>query len=235
MQPTLALAIEDLVPVILSLLALRWLARMALRMHRPSGYLATAGLVLIVLGGVLKATAKLIAVIGGREVAWMANSLFPLMAPGFVCFGWAMWCGQQAFCGGQAPRRVWPCLRLSSFWAAAPSRLSVLSGPGRAWFLVALTLAVLATTLSVILLVRQCWRQNLRALGLLFCLYLLITLLLNGMARRPSDTLAAEWIKQIVNTLAAATFALAAWLLSRRTRAVLAEQSTLSSGARQDG
>lgn len=226
MKPTLALAIEDLAPVILSLLALWWLTQMAFRMHRPSGYLATVGLVLVVLGGLLKATAKLVAVTGGREVSWMANSLFPLMAPGFICFGWAMWCGQRATCAGQAPRRVWPLPAAIIVLGGGGIVALALSGPGRAWFMAALTLAVLATALSVILLARQCWRQRLRAVGLLFALYLLITLLLNGMARQPSETLTMEWIKQVVNTLAAAIFALAAWLLNHRTMAALAEQAS---------
>jgi len=201
---------------------------MAFRMHRPSGYLATVGLVLVILGGVLKASAKLVAVTGGLEIGWMANSLFPLMAPGFICFGWAMWCGQQSICAGRAPKWVWPIPGAAIALGGGAIAALALGGPGRAWFVVALTLAVLATTLSVILLVRQCWRQNLRAVGLLFGIYLLITLLLNGMARRPSDTLTAEWTKQMVNTLASAVFVLAAWLLSRKTIAALAKPDSPS-------
>ena len=91
MEPTLALALEDFVPVFLTLLALFWVTRMMLAIDRRSGYVSLAGSALVILGGLFKASSKLYWVISGSLIAWMENSLFLLMAPGFALVAWSIW------------------------------------------------------------------------------------------------------------------------------------------------
>ena len=95
MTPTLTIALEDFVPVFVTFFALLWLTRMIFSMDRRSGYVAAIGSLLVVLGGLFKATSKLMWVFSGELILWMENSLFILMAPGFAFLAWGIWCGQR--------------------------------------------------------------------------------------------------------------------------------------------
>jgi len=218
MTPTLALALEDFVPVLLTFLALLWLTRMIFAMDRRAGYVAAIGSLLVVLGGLFKATSKLFWVFSGELITWMENSLFTLMAPGFAFLAWAIWCGQ---------RRVFRDTRTQFVFQVPMSFLLIIGGgtfyfnssdQGRVWFFVLLTLVVLMSSLMLILLNRHALHYRLKGNASLFLVYLVITLVLNGMARTPSPTTSVEWIKQIINTGASVILALASWQLWRGTK-----------------
>lgn len=218
MTPTLALALEDFVPVLLTLLALSLLCRITHQMHRSCGYIALLGLLLVVAGGLLKATSKIFWVIAGQPIAWMEASLFLLMAPGFACLVWAIWSGQKSFFGAAQPRFVWQVPLLLLLFTGFGTVYTNGSNQGRTWFLVLLTLVVVMSSLMLILLSRHAWSYQLRGIAFLFLLYLLLTLVLNGLARTPSPTTSMEWVKQLLNTAAAAILAFASWRLWLATR-----------------
>ena len=217
MQPTVALAVEDYLPVLLSFLGLLWLVQMVFRMYRPAGYLAAVGLALIFAGGFLKATEKLLGATTGQGVSWMNDSLFVLLGPGFTCVAWAVWCGQRAAAGRSSPKPIWLVPTVISAVALGAAAYAAATQTGRGWFFIMLTLTVLATVATIVLLIRQSWQQNMRVVSLALVVYLFATLMLNGMARTPSETLAVAWGKQMVNTAASGIFAFAAYHLSRAT------------------
>ncbi len=218
MTPTLALALEDFVPVILTSLALFWVTRMVLAIDRRSGYVALAGSVLVILGGLLKASSKLFWVFSGELIGWMEDSLFLLMAPGFALIAWAIWTGQRRLLQDQTAR----------FFYAPPVGFLMLIVGGtfffsesegeRTWFLVLLTLTVIMSSLMLILLSRHARYYQRNGTAALFLIYLVLTILLNGMARTPSPTVGVEWTKQLLNTAAASILLLASWQLWRATQ-----------------
>jgi len=217
MQPNLALAIEDFLPVLLTFLALLWLGQMILSMHRSSGAVAAFGMVLIVAGRALKAVSKLIWALFGNPVAWMDDSLFVLMAPGFACFTWALWSAQRSWFQKVSARCVWQVPVVVLLISGLGVTYATVSEGSRIWFFVTLTTVVIMSTLMSGLLVRQAWWMGRRGISLIFAVYLVSTLVLNGMARTTSETISYEWLKQLVNTFAAGIFAFAAWQLMAET------------------
>jgi hypothetical protein len=218
MTPTIALALEDFAPVLLTLLALIWLNRIVYEMDRPSGHIALLGSILIVLGGLLKATSKLIWAVSGTQILWMDRSLFLLMAPGFGCVAWALWCGQGCLFRRTRPRFVWQVPLLFSLLVGGGAAYFYHTSRDRMSFFILLTLVVLASSLMLILLAFHAWRYRNKMIASLFLLYLIITLALDGMARTSDGTIGMEWAKQLVNTAAAALLAFGSWRLWRATR-----------------
>jgi len=147
MEPNLALAIEDFLPVLLTFLALLWLGQMILSMHRSSGAVAAFGMALIVTGGALKAVSKLIWALFGNPVAWMDDSLFFLMAPGFACFAWALWSAQRSWFQKVSARYVWQVPVVVLLISGLGVTYATMSAGGRIWFFVALTTVVIMSTL----------------------------------------------------------------------------------------
>ena len=86
---------------------------------------------------------------------------------------------------------------------------------GRTWFFILLTLVVIMSSIMLILLSKHAWKYNLKGTASLYLIYLLLTLVLNGMARTPSPSISVEWIKQLLNTAAAIILMIASWQLWR--------------------
>ena len=218
MTPNLALALEDFIPVFLTLFSLIWLTRMVFDMDPRSGYVSAAGALLVVSGGLLKAISKLLWATSGELIVWMENSLFILMAPGFALLAWAIWTGQNTLFRGKRNRYVFQipvAFVLLLFGGVA--NLSSEDG-SRTWFFILLTMVVLMSSVMLVLLSRHAWKFKRKDIAALFILYLVLTILLNGMARTPSPTIAVEWTKQMMTTLAASILAVASWKLWQATR-----------------
>jgi hypothetical protein len=81
---------------------------------------------------------------------------------------------------------------------------------------IALIFAVALADLALIVLcVRACRRRRLTAAAVLFGLNLVGVLVLGRLGAIDDQTAALQWVEQSVNTVAAAAFATAAWLLAR--------------------
>ena len=93
---TVSLALFDFVPVICSGIGLFFITRMIARLDANSGKVAYLAGTLIVLGGLSKATWKLIFTSSGTDIAWMNDMLFIFLAPGFTLLSWALWNAQLA-------------------------------------------------------------------------------------------------------------------------------------------
>jgi hypothetical protein len=179
---------------------------------------ALAGSVLVVLGGLLKATSKLFGVFTGELIAWMENSLFLLMAPGFALVAWSIWTAQVRLRQDRKIRYFYQVPIGFPLLIIGGSLFFSDSGAERTWFLVLLTLVVIMSSLMLILLSRHAWYYKRKGTATLFLVYLGMNLLLNGLARTPSPTIAVEWGKQLLNTAATGVLLLAAWRLWRATR-----------------
>jgi hypothetical protein len=200
----LALALEDFVPVLLSLAGLLLVARWCAAAGR--GRLALAGALLVGAGGLSKATWKLL-VAGWRvDVGWLDELLFPLLAVGFVLLAGAVL---------QARRRHGSPLPgvLAALVALAATALAFTGGWEPARLLLLVTAVVASTVLSV-LLVRIALAGGDGAAAALFALNLTVTYVLAGLARVPDQTVALQWVEQGLNTVSQGAFAVAAWRLA---------------------
>jgi len=215
MTPNLALALEDFVPVFLTLFALIWITRMIFNMDQRSGFVGVIGSILVILGGLFKAISKLLWVINGELILWMENSLFLLMAPGFALLAWAIWTGQKSLYWGVQSRYVFHVP--FAFVILIIGGGFIFRSEGRSWFIVLLTLVVIMSSVMLILLSRHALKNHLKGNASLFLIYLVLTIVLNGMARTPSPTIGVEWTKQLLNTTAALILAFASWQLWRST------------------
>lgn len=215
MTPTLALALQDFVPVFLTLLALIWITRIIFVMNHQSGLVGIIGSVLVILGGLLKAISKLLWVTSGDLILWMENSLFVLMAPGFALLAWALWTGQKVIFRGVETRYVFQVPIVFVLLVGGGTANLSFNNEGRAWFFVLLSLVVIMSSIMLILLSRHAWNYNLKSTAYLFWVYLVLTFVLNGMARTPSPTIGVEWTKQLLNTAGAAILTIASWQLWR--------------------
>jgi hypothetical protein len=224
MTPTLALALEDFVPVIFTLLALFWVTRLIFDLDRRSGYVALVGSVLVVSGGLLKASSKLYEVFMGELIIWMENSLFLLMAPGFALVAWSVWTGQVRLLKDRDAKFFYPFPVGFPILIVGGTLAFGVSESERTWFLVLLSLVVLMSSIMLVLLSRHAWHYKRKGTAALFLLYLGLNLLLNGLARTPSPTITVEWIKQLLNTAATGILLLAAWRLWRVTQQSLEEE-----------
>lgn len=181
----LALAIEDFVPCVLAGAGLMVFAR-----KTSNPVLATVGGVLVLIGGLSKATWKtLVAAEPCRNYELLEQVLFPCLAVGFalvlVAFlgkRWIIAIPAVAAVAALAVQAMWPMLI-----AAAIS---------------AVTLGVSAS--------RRASRDGDRVAALLFVVYVVGTLVLPPLAGRPDQSEGLQWIEQLTNTLVQGSFLLGA-------------------------
>lgn len=211
----LSLALYNVVPVILTGVALWFLIRFVRDQHAPHHGLALPGGALILAGGTAKVTWKLIAATTGADIEWLANALFPLMAPGFALLAVAIW-GATRRLRGQQPLVGWRVVLLAVLLAfsIAAVRQWILEMP-RGWFLPLLALASLGNLGASILLIRAAlWLHRWR-IALLFAINLAMIFALQPIAMASPKTLALHWIEQSLTVFGTGCFALAAYLLWR--------------------
>jgi hypothetical protein len=216
-QYGLDLALFNFVPVLLTALALAFIARLARTLAAASAPMALAGAALVVLAGLCKASWKLILAGGGPDLPWLASALFPLMAPGFTLLAFAVWRAQRTTAA--PPRRPWlvPLALIGLAYGIAALRSWGL-GVDRGWFLPLLALASLANLTLTALLLRESWRRRVVWLAPLFLVNLAMVFALQRIARIEPMTLDLHWLEQSLTALGAGAFALGAVLLSRRVR-----------------
>ncbi|MBL8057393.1 MAG: hypothetical protein JNK29_11875 [Anaerolineales bacterium] len=220
---SVALALQDYVPVALSALGLFFLAEMIARMSAEArvGRIALLGAWLVMLGGGIKASWKLNLALTGADIHWMDNALFILMGPGFTALGWALSAAQRQWAGQPLTSRwawLFPFLVSAAFLATAAGLAWAQPGT-RTWFFVLLGMTTIANFALSGLAIRQAWGQGRRGIALLFIVNVVAILALQGFARAGDRTELVQWIEQILNTLSNLAFALAAYRLNRVTPA----------------
>ena len=213
---TPALALYNFLPVTLTGLALWYLSRYV-AVQDPAGHgLATLGGGLILCGGLAKAIWKLIVATTGTDLGWLANALFPLMAPGFALLAVALWGAVGHQRGRRVPAGRWRiglAVVLIAF-AAAALRQWVLEVP-RGWFLPLLTLASLGNLATSLLLIGLSIHLRRWDMVILFAVNLLMIFALQPIAMIQPKPLALHWLEQSLTALGTACLALAAYRLWR--------------------
>lgn len=202
---TLSLALFDYIPVALSALGLFMIARW---IQSPA---AVAGAALVTLGGLSKATWKLLVVITGVDHAWMANLLFILLTPGFTLLAISLF----ARLGGKGEISVWiRSAVILGVTAAVALYLRDDQPDSRAWFFMLLGMTSLATIIFDLRLVGYAMARK-KVLAALLVVGNLIGVFTLAYLARLEQTAALQWIEEGINACTHGALTLAIWLLIR--------------------
>ncbi len=221
---SVGMALLDYMPVVLSGVGLLVLSRMVARMDAQAGPMAYLGASLVMMGGLCKATWKLVMALsqGQTNIAALDNALFLFLTPGFIFFTFALWYGQRST-WGRRRTRIWgmPVALVALSLGAALYTGTQLHDPTRegrqVWFFILLGVTTLMNFVAGGLAIWQARKQDLLWVGLLFGLNLLSIIVLQGLARIANQTVALQWVEQLTNTLAQGAFLWAAWKLAQVT------------------
>jgi hypothetical protein len=228
------LAIEDFVPVAASAVGFVFVVRALRTVDPAAGRQGAVGAVLIVAGGLSRASWKLVYAMGGPDLEWLHAALYPLLAAGFPLLALAAWGARHAWAAGSAAGGMagdgarhapssapwWPVAAL----LGALVVVTVLIGPasGRLVPLLWLTAATIGTAAMAVLLGRWARALGRPRLGWTFVAYLVVTLALNGLARPAEQTESLQWVQQLLNTANGVLFAVAAQRLAAAARGAAA-------------
>ncbi|MEY6433103.1 hypothetical protein ABC977_11875 [Thioalkalicoccus limnaeus] len=174
---------------------------------------------LVVLGGLTKATWKLIVAVSGPDLVWLSNALFPLLGAGFVLLAAGVWGGLRGLAGRMPGPSLWlaPTVLIIAALAAAAWRTWGLEIT-RGWFLPLMMLTSLGNLGLSLLLIATTLRRRLWLAATLFIANVAMIFALQPIAVMEPKTVAVHWLEQSLTALGTAGFALAAWLLYRAAR-----------------
>lgn len=209
----LGLALFDYLPVLLSVFGLYVLANLLARALPDSRPLLLLGFALVALGGLSKASWKLIWVLTATDLAALDSLLFICMAPGMVLLAMHTAAAGERWRGGTGavhPGRnshfvIVPLLAAAVVLAATRE--------GRTWMFLLLYASALANIVMSVLLIRLSWGWEQRLTAALFALSVLLTLSLSFLARSAAGSLPLQWLAESINLVATGSFATAVWRL----------------------
>lgn len=211
---TLGLALYDFAPVFLTGVAVYMLALNIIKAGVPEARLAALGAGLVFVAGLTKAYWKLNVVLTGQDVTWLANLLFPLMAPGFIILAVGMWGANQLRLGRSVSNRLWflAIILIAITYMTAGYRVAF-TDIDRGWFMPVMGLASLGNISLTIILVAMAIRRQKWGLMLLFVINLGMVFVLIPLSQVEPQTIALHWFEQSLTTAGSAAFALASvWL-----------------------
>lgn len=199
---SIAVALYDYVPVALSAAAMGLLAH-SLSQNQPAlRIIVWTGAFLVPLGGLCKASWKLLIAWQGLQLDWLENLLFICLAPGFTVLAYGLWAFNQQRHAKIVPTHQYLLPGLLSI-ALGGAALAALAMPERrVWFFWLLAI----TTLANAGLIWQALRlARSLALGIRAHLPLILsfvaTLGMSGLSRLPAGETTA-WIQESVNLFA---------------------------------
>ncbi len=213
-----SVALFDFIPVALSATGLLLLARGISFRHPPAANIAWLGAILVIAGGLSKASWKLILASTGHAIPTLENLLFILMAPGFIAIAFALGHTLRAWQQpnqSASPPGVWlgACVMLTLAGGVATA---LLYPESRVWFFWLLAITTVANASLLFLAIRTSRWCSLRwPIAALFVYNFVATLALSGLARLP-PTETTAWIQEGVNLTAQAALACGFWRLSIR-------------------
>lgn len=226
---TLGLALEDFIPVIFSSIGLYFVSRMVTNVNARLGQMATIGWVLVSIGGLLKATWKLVMALTQSQtnIVWFDKGMFMWMSVGFTLLAFALWFMSEIRSGKRQPGRIWlgPAVVLSlSVVAILFTGFPDLTV--NTWRFILLGVMTIGNVVMVVLLIQQARYNNLNKMAWLFLVNIVIVFVLSGLARIPEQTIPLQWTEQLLNTFGQGAFAYAAWKLA----AVISPASVTATG-----
>lgn len=221
MEYSISLALYDFLPVAFTAVGLYWVERMVAFISSGLGRTAALGALLVVAGGLAKAVWKLVMSLSGGtlDIRWLDNSLFTLMAPGFLLLAASVW-GVTRVVRGLSPEPVRLLGPLSvTLVLGAAVVMRVLRPESPAWSRILLTAMVVAALAMNVMFVIFAIRERLAPAAALMIVNLMGTLALNALARLPEQTIPLQWVEQTLNTASWLAFALATGMIYAHTRA----------------
>ena len=199
----LVLALYDFVPVVLFLIGAIFLVRTSIRMCGfRCGRLAIAGVLLIFIGGILKAIWKLLYTIGMGNFQLLSESQFPLVAPGFLILLIA----------------VLMMARSDRETRVTNAALLLIMATWKIPFLIVMTLTSMGVQ-GILTYVSFQRKKKLAAAGFIVAFLGLVGM---GALASGEQTLAMQWIEQSVNTVGQLGFMIGSILLHRSILALQA-------------
>lgn len=194
MEYTLGLALTDYIPNIAFLIGSLFLVRtVMLARGKPCSRMCMAGSFLVFSGGILKATWKLVYTLGVADIQWMSQIQFVLLAPGFLALL------VTAILLARAKPFKAPAIAL----AIAP------------WKIPLLAIMTLSSLGAQGILTYVSFKRKVPLAASLFIVAVLCMLGMSGMASGSEQTVATQWIEEIMNSVGQISFAVACWLLYR--------------------
>ncbi len=217
-----AVALFDYFPVLIGGAALLLLARGIGARHRQWAPAAWLAALLVMLGGLCKASWKLLIAVAELPLDWLENLLFILLAPGFlimlICLRQAARAWRKGVRPDDAQAARLPLLIGLPLILGGALTLAVVSADSRLWFF---WLLGVTTILNIAMLIEAGRLSHWAGLGVGVIIGLLLnflaTLALSGLARLPAGE-ATAWIQQSVNLLAQSALLYACWRLAAAMR-----------------
>ena len=213
----LSLAIEDFVPVVFGGVGFYLVARLWAGGSAKTRRLGLTGAALVFVGGLSKATWKLLHSIseGAIDIEVLNRALFFCLGPGFVFLAFALLAAGRSETETGWLSRPWRGALLTVVLALTVSTVLRFTSPGRGYELVMLATTVLASNVVLVTSIRRAWRAGLILSALLYGVYLATTYALPVMMAR-EQSVAMQWAEQSLNTVATFGLCVAGVLLLRR-------------------
>jgi hypothetical protein len=211
--PVLWLALEDFVPVVFSALGLWALTRTARSLDDRAGTFSAVALGLIAMGGFTKPIYKLILALSGGDVdiTWLDEVLFWCLGPGFVFLASGLRRARLSDRKGSPVGGRWTPLIAGVVVVVA----AIVGAQGsEAWFFVLLLVATVGNVWAVGELVPWSRARDEQAAARLFIGSIVVVFVLAGAAAALEQTIANQWIEQLVSTAGQAMFMTASFRLS---------------------
>jgi hypothetical protein len=208
---SLGLALFDYLPVLVAAFGLYGLA---LSLGASSRMPALLGVALVTTGGLCKASWKLIWVVSHQDLAWLANMLFILMAPGMILLAAHSFAATRRWNGLDTPAHpnLISLLLIATLMTVAAA--STIDKPeSRVWFFIMLAGASIANISISSLLIRQSWRLGEKVTALVFLLSISLILGLSGLSRISAGSAPLQWLAECLNLFAHGSFAIAIYRL----------------------
>jgi hypothetical protein len=189
-----------------------WVLAQAVRARVPRAYpVALIGGALVTLGGLCKATWKILVATGCWEYPILENLLFPCIAAGFSATAWAAMCVLRG-------REVtpWPFVAFPFAAGLGAGWMSWSAGEYENWPL--LIAAAVAACVMAICLAIIAFRAKKTSVGVLFVVYTIGTNVLPPLAAQPNQSLELQWAEQLTNSAVQLCFLLGVLWLREHTR-----------------
>ncbi len=211
---TLSLALFNFFPVVFTALGMTFLVLWLHEGCPDNTPFAVVAAVLVVLGGLTKASWKLIFTLSGTDLLWLGNALFPLIGPGFFMLAiltLATLCRQQGRTLTQRP--WWPALLFIAMMLVLAAWRTWGLEITRGWFVPMMLLTTLGNLgLSALLIALSVRYRRWWLMGLLIINVLMI-FLLQPIAMAEPKTVMLHWIEQTLTAFGTLCFTVAIYCL----------------------
>ncbi|MFM2105560.1 MAG: hypothetical protein RL338_592 [Chloroflexota bacterium] len=211
-----SLALVDFVPVLLTAVGLRLLWRLVGAADARVARWAALGATLVVAGGLAKAAWKLIVAVGGPDLPILYAALYPGLALGYLLVAAAAVAaaGAPSTEGSRGTRRPWLPAALG-LGLLLPFSVAIGPEGGR---LVPLAWLVTGGSASIALdlvLARRALAGGLGSAATLLIAHVVATLALQALARPADQSVALQWVQELLNCATQGAFVVAVAALAR--------------------